>query len=169
VPPQSPLARRSHALQLLASVSGKPPAEARRAVEQLIAANADDAGVLTPAAAYLTGSGANARAREVLERIMALDPDSTDARMLLATLDLRARDVANATRLLTEILKIDPKHKTARQGLSEIAWFKGDRVEARRRSGARSRPAEPGHRCRVRSQSGPGWGRQRPGSSRPDR
>jgi cellulose synthase operon protein C len=132
VPPQSPLARRSHALQLLASVSGKPPAEARRAVEQLIAANADDAGVLTPAAAYLTGSGANARAREVLERIMALDPDSTDARMLLATLDLRARDVANATRLLTEILKIDPKHKTARQGLSEIAWFKGDRVEARR-------------------------------------
>ena len=132
IPPQSPLARRAQALQLLASVAGKKPEEARREVDHLIATSGDDVGVLTAAATYLTVNGVNARAREVLERIMAREPNSTDARLLLAMLEMRARDIANANRLLTEVLKIDPKHQAARQGLSEIAWFKGDRAAARR-------------------------------------
>jgi putative PEP-CTERM system TPR-repeat lipoprotein len=151
VPAQSPLARRARALQLLASVSGKPPEEAGREVDRLIAANSDDVGVLSAAATWLTVKGADARARELLERIMAREPNSTEARMLLAMLDVRARDTTNATRRLTEILKIDPKHKVARQGLSEIAWLRGDRAEARRwlEEAVSADPAAVGARLRL--------------------
>jgi len=132
ISPDGAQAQRVQALLVLASVSGKSPADARREVDNLLASHGDDVALLSAAGAYLGTNGEIARGRAVLERAAALDPKASEPRVLLAQMDARSGNAENAAKRLTELLSIDAKHPTARLGLSELAWRKGDRAAARR-------------------------------------
>lgn len=132
VPADSPVAARAQVLLVLATVAGKPRAEASRGIDALVAQHGEDVGLLSVAGAYLGENGETGRARTLLERAIRLDPKAVSARMALARLAAVTRDIAGAEQQLGEILKVDPAHQAARLGLSELAWSKGDRTAARK-------------------------------------
>ncbi len=132
VPSDSPLSVRAQALMVVASVSGKTPAEASVEIDRLVAADSRNVDLLTAAGAQLARSGETQKAQSLLERVVQLDPKTVRARWSLAQLAARSQDLQRAEKILREILTIDPTHQQAHMGLAELAWHKGDREQARK-------------------------------------
>lgn len=130
VPQSSPLAPRARALSVLARVSGKEPAEAAAQIDRLVAANGNDANVLTAAGSYFATTGNERRGRELLERALSASTNAIEPRLYLAMLDARTGNKDASEKRLREILAIDAKNQPARLGLSELAWRNGDRAQA---------------------------------------
>jgi putative PEP-CTERM system TPR-repeat lipoprotein len=133
VDPAAPGAGGARAMLVLASVAGKPLAEARREVDRLVAAHGEDAMLLAAAGAWLGKRGFMQPARELLDRALSVDAAHVGARLTRAQFAARAGDADAARRDLEAVLEHDPGSETARIGLSELAWRAGDRASARRR------------------------------------
>jgi putative PEP-CTERM system TPR-repeat lipoprotein len=132
VPPGSPQSGRAQALRVLASVSGKAPAEARDAIDKLVAADDRNVDLLTAAGVQLAASGETEVSKQWLQRALDLDPKAVYARWGLAQLAVRAQDLARADKLLREILAIEPTQPRPYVGLAELAWRKGDREQTQK-------------------------------------
>lgn len=131
IPAGSAFAARAKVLLVLATASGKAPAEAHREIKNLIARHDGDAALMTIAGAYLASTGDPGSGRALLERSVQLNPKLVDGHMALARLEAGARNTGAAERQLAEVLKIDPRHEMARMALAELAWGAGDRNRSR--------------------------------------
>ena len=131
-PAESPLAPQARRLLVLATAMGKPAAQARAEIQELIKKNGDDASLLSAAGSYFAATGDAVTARQLLERALQAEPKSVDARMTLARLDAAALNVANSERLLREVIEIDSRYQAAYLALAQLAWSAGNRAQARK-------------------------------------
>jgi putative PEP-CTERM system TPR-repeat lipoprotein len=131
-PSESALAPQARRLLVLATAAGKPSAQARAEIEELVKKNGNDGSLLSAAGSYFAATGDAVSARQVLERALKVDPKSVDARMTLARLDAAALDVGNSERLLREVIQIDSRYQAAYLALAQLAWSGGNRAQARK-------------------------------------
>lgn len=130
VPAESPLASRAKVLTVLATASGKEPAQAKKEVQDLAARNPKDAGLLSAAGGVLAGAGDLEGGRKLLDQALALEPSRVESRLALARIDAMERKLDAAQRELLEVVKIEPANQQARIALAELAWARGDRKAA---------------------------------------
>jgi putative PEP-CTERM system TPR-repeat lipoprotein len=126
------LESRAKALQVLATISGKPVDQGRREVKELVARHDSDPVLAALAGVYLARSGDRAEARRMLVKAIELDPQAVPPRFALARLEGQMGNFAGAEKQLREIVRLDAKHEPARLALAEIAWRKGERANARK-------------------------------------
>ena len=131
-PPESPLAPRAKRLLVLATAAGKPAAQARAEIQELVNKNGTDASVLSAAGSYFGATGDVATARQLLERAIKIDPKSLDARMGLARVQAAALEVRDSERLLREVIQIDSRYQAAYLTLAQLSASAGDRAQARK-------------------------------------
>ena len=132
VPADSPAASRAKVVQVMAVAAGKPRAEARRDIENLLEQHPKDSALAIVAGAYLAEVGEPVIGRKLLEDALELDPRSVSARLALARLEGAQRDLAQAERRFNEVVQLDPSNQIARIGLAELAWAAGDRDRSRK-------------------------------------
>lgn len=117
-------------LLVVASVMGKPLAEARRELDELLAHNPQDSELHAAAAVTLAQLGDVDHAAALFDKAIQLDATNLDARLGLATVRASARRYDEAEALLREVLRRDGKQLRARLLLANIALVKGDRARA---------------------------------------
>jgi putative PEP-CTERM system TPR-repeat lipoprotein len=131
-PGESPRAPQARRLLVLATAAGKPSAQARVQIQELIKKNGEDANLLAAAGAYFAATGDAAAAKQSLERALQIEPKSVDARMALARVQSAALNVRDSERLLREVIQIDSTYQAAYLALAQLAWSAGDRAQARK-------------------------------------
>ncbi|HKE96640.1 MAG TPA: tetratricopeptide repeat protein, partial [Povalibacter sp.] len=131
LPADAAQSTRRQQLLLAATISGKTPAEARRAIESMVAPQDADAQLLAVAGAYMASAGELQRARELLLRAIARDPKAISAHMALATVLARQSDLDGAQEHLTQVVALDSKYELAYIALAELQLLRGDRAQAR--------------------------------------
>jgi putative PEP-CTERM system TPR-repeat lipoprotein len=123
--------QRRQQLTLLAHVAGKPAAEAKKAIAELVSAKQTDPSLLVIAANYLLAGGSTAEAHSLLQRAVAADVRNTDAKLGLAVVAHRLGDPKAAGDQLRRVIELDPTNQRAYFGLAQLAAAGGNRDEAR--------------------------------------
>jgi cellulose synthase operon protein C len=125
---------RGQQLSVLAETAGKDPAQAKRSIDALVAANPKDAGLLTVSGLYLMRTGNAASARQLLQRALGIDARLIEPRLALASISLQGGQIEAARAELQKVVELnasEPVAERAYLGLAAIALRKGDRPGAR--------------------------------------
>lgn len=117
---------RRDSLLLAALAADKGPAAARAEIDKLVAARADDVGVLNLAGLFYARQGEADRARQVLNEAARQQPKHAETFMNLARVEVLAGNQTAATNALEKALAADPVHSGARLALAEMAVRGGD-------------------------------------------
>jgi putative PEP-CTERM system TPR-repeat lipoprotein len=123
--------QRRQQLTLLAHVAGKPAAEAKKSIAELVSAKQTDPALLVIAARYLLAAGSTAEAQSLLQRAAAADARNVEAKLGLAVIAQRLGDPVAAGDQLRRVLEIEATNQRAYLGLAQIAAAGGNRDEAR--------------------------------------
>jgi putative PEP-CTERM system TPR-repeat lipoprotein len=121
----------TQALFAAASITGKQPAEARQALDQLLSASPQNAVLLEISGRFALRSGDRARAEHDLRASIALEPQAAPARMDLARLEVQNSDRDAAEKELRDLVKLQPRYQPAYLALAELAMQRDDRTQAR--------------------------------------
>ena len=129
--PQGAGGTKREQLTVLAQVAGKTPAEARSAIQRLVASPETDATLLAVSGSYLLATGSPEDARALFERALAADKGNVQARLGLAAVAARIGDRQAAREQLSEVTKTDSANERAWLGLAALAVAEDDRPTAR--------------------------------------
>jgi putative PEP-CTERM system TPR-repeat lipoprotein len=124
--------QRRQQLTVLAHVAGKPIAEAKKSIDELVAAKQTDPALLVIAARYLLASGSTTEAQSLLQRAAAADARNVEAKLGLAAVAHRQGDAAAASDQLRRVIEIDAGNQRAYLGLAQLAAAAGNRDEAQK-------------------------------------
>jgi cellulose synthase operon protein C len=117
-------------LLVVASVMGKPLADARRDLDALLQRNSKDSVLHSATAAALVQLGDTARAQTLFEQAVKLDANNTDGRIGLAALLANNKRYDEAQTQLRTVLTQDAKLLRARMLLANVLLAKGDKAGA---------------------------------------
>jgi tetratricopeptide (TPR) repeat protein len=116
---KSDYAQASYQLALVYAQQGKAD-QAIKKLEEVAAANPNDAGVAYELGILYYQAGTKDKAQAEFERAIAISPDYADAHWLLATVYEDAKDYTNALAQLNAILKTDPTNDTVKKRIVTV-------------------------------------------------
>ncbi len=128
--PQDAGGLRRRQLLVLAEASGKDPATARQAIQQLARDNPGDVGLRVAGGFYLLSAGVGDAARGLFEEALRAEPRNVDALLGVAAAEQLRGDAAAAEKGFRKVLDIDASNERAFIALASLARAKLDRGAA---------------------------------------